>query len=301
MSYCIRTDLAVEALDGNKDGIPEGAELESSKCGEVALEHLRVKTKDAERKIGKAMGEYITLTIPCLADGFIPSQRELEFLSQALARLMPKDRGGILVAGVGNSAITPDSLGPLVCEKVLATRHIGSELARELGFRELNSVSVLKTAVLGQSGIDAKELIFSVARDIGARGVIVIDALCSRSPSRIGTTIQLSSSGISPGSGVGGGRPEISEKTLGIPVIAIGIPTVVDALTIALDLLEKENIYLKSSLLSLKGKSIKDGSLMVTPKSIDQIVKNGSELLGLMINSCLQPSLSKDDIVFLTN
>lgn len=308
LSYCIRTDLAAEALDGNKSGIPEGAEIKSSNCENIYMEHLKIKSRSAQKEIGKPMGDYLTLTVPFLSSGFIPSEKELDFLKTAMSSILPneEDLSSVLVAGVGNSDITPDALGPLVCEKIFATRHIGKELAEEIGLSSLVPVSVLKTAVLGQSGIDAVELILAVSKKIKPSAIIVIDALAARSTKRIGTTIQISNTGISPGSGVGGTRPEISSKTIGVPVIAIGIPTVVDGLTIALDILESKGLSkdnLTSSLLSLSGKkeNQQENCLMVTPKDIDKIIKNGSELISLMINCSLQKNLSKDDINFLVS
>ena len=306
MSYCIRTDLAAEALDGNKKGIPEGAEIKSSRCDNISMEHLKIKNENAKKEIGKPIGNYLTLTVPFLGTSFFPSEKELTFLKNAFSSILPerifskeKEASSVLVAGIGNESITPDALGPLVCEKILATRHIGKELMEEIGLSSLLPVSVLKTSVLGQSGIDASELILAVSKKIKPSAVIVIDALCSRSTNRIGTTIQISDSGISPGSGVGGARPEISEKTLGVPVIAIGIPTVVDGVTIALDLLREKDILLKKAILSKKSENDTEKNLMVTPKDIDKIVKNGSELISLMINSSIQKNLSKDDISFL--
>lgn len=143
----------------------------------------------------------------------------------------------MLVAGLGNMEITPDSLGPKTSRRVLATRHIGGEIARSTGLDRLRPVAVMQTGVTGQTGIETGEYILSIVRRIRPTAVVAIDALASRRTERLGCTLQISDTGISPGAGVGNHRTKITKETIGVPVIAIGVPTVVDAQTLAVDIL----------------------------------------------------------------
>ncbi|MEG1447848.1 MAG: GPR endopeptidase, partial [Oscillospiraceae bacterium] len=228
------------------------------------------------------------------------SDEELTAISEKLKELLPK-KGQVLVAGLGNKDITPDALGPFVSDAILATRHIDAKTAESIGLGGIRSVCSFKTGVLGQTGIEASEMLLAISEKIKPSAIVVIDALAARNTNRIGSTVQISTSGICPGSGVFNKRAEISKNTLGIDVISIGIPTVVDANTIACDLLEEsenetaQKLKEKEELFSPKGRMF-----MVTPKDIDLIIEKGAKLIALMINMALQETLSKDDIIYLT-
>lgn len=236
---------------------------------------------------------YITIEVKAISDHLDSDHGVLKLIVEELTPLLPES-GPVLVAGLGNRAITPDAIGPLTAEKVMATRHIKGEIARVTGLEDLRPVSVVSPGVLGCTGIEAVELIKALVQKIKPAAVIAVDALASRSTARLGCTIQLCSAGISPGAGVGNSRPQIDERTLGIPVIAMGIPTVVDAETLAADLLGGE-------LQNAKEKVEPRGAvMMVTPREIDLIISRGARLLAMGINLALNPSLSLEDFEELT-
>jgi spore protease len=189
--------------------------------------------------------------------------------------MLPK--GPVLVAGLGNNDITPDAIGPRTVRQVLATRHIGGELARENGFDALRPTAAIAPGVLGQTGMEIAEIIRALAATLKPAAVIAVDALAAGDVSRLGTTIQISSAGISPGSGVMNAREELSEKSLGLPVISVGVPTVIDAA-------------------ALTGSST---PMMITPRDIDLLVGRAGKALSLIINKALQPELSFEEIAYL--
>ena len=173
-------------------------------------------------------GKYYTLefeSIEKLID-FSDIERALKI---ALNNLLPKAREKILVVGLGNTEITSDSVGPITAKKILATRHITGQFAETIGLKNLKSVAVISPNVLGKTGIEVSELVLGAVNTVKPDAVIVIDALCSKSLNRLFSCIQLTDSGISPGSGVKNSRKELSKNTLGVPVVAIGVPTVVEA------------------------------------------------------------------------
>ena len=172
---------------------------------------------------------------------------------------------------------------------ILATRHIGEELARSIGFDNLRSVTAISPGVLGQTGIATGEIIRAVIDKTNPDFVIAIDALASRKVSRLGRTIQIADTGIIPGSGVKNSRNELSKKTLGVPVVSIGVPTVVDANTLVNDIAENEVQYHGAS------------EMVVTPKEIDLLIERASRLISHSINCALQPDISEDELLMLTD
>lgn len=233
---------------------------------------------------------YITLEVPAISDHIDENNTLLRLVSEQLTSLLPE--GQILAAGLGNRAVTPDALGPLCAEKILATRHIKGEIAKVTGLEGLRPVAVVSPGVLGCTGIEAFEVLKGVVGEIKPAAVIAVDALAARSPSRLGCTVQLSSGGISPGAGVGNARPRIDSATLGVPVISMGIPTVVDAATLASDLLGDDA---PDDAVSPRG-----ASMMVTPREIDLIIQRGAHLISMGINRALNPSLSIGEFEELT-
>ncbi|MDF2632798.1 MAG: endopeptidase [Caproiciproducens sp.] len=236
---------------------------------------------------------YITLEVKSISDHLDSSNTLLKLTAQELSALLPES-GEVLVAGLGNRAITPDALGPLTAEKILATRHIKGELARVTGLDKLRPVAVVSPGVLGCTGIEAFELLKALVKEFHPAVVVAIDALAARSPARLGCTIQLCTAGISPGAGVGNSRPRIDESTLGTPVISMGIPTVVDAATLAADLLGGESQDAQETV------EPRGAAMMVTPREIDLIISRGARLLGMGINVALNPSLSIEEFEELT-
>ena len=269
-----RTDLAVECYeDENK------TELKGVKVTEEdGITTVSVLDEEGESRIGKPIGNYITVEVPSFVNDTDIFDGRLKKISDILKNLLPAQCDNILVAGLGNMDITADALGPKTSSYVLATRHIADDLKKEMGFEYLKKVSTMRIGVLGDTGIESAEIIKGVVDVIKPSCLIAVDALASSSAERLGTTIQLSDTGISPGSGVGNHRHEISEKTLGIPVVSIGIPTVVSTGVI---------------------KGADDNSMFVTPREIDRVTEQGAKLIGMSINVCLQPSISERDLYML--
>ncbi|MBE6631207.1 MAG: GPR endopeptidase [Ruminococcaceae bacterium] len=243
----IRTDLATECRDTNINNIDEyGIRYKKEERGCVLSEKIRIETEEGSKIIGKPIGTYITVSfgkIWLLSD----EDRELVICEiarqiRSLAEARSLIDVPVLVCGLGNRSITPDSLGPKVIDEITVTRHI-SHRAPEIfqGLRHCE-VSAFAPGVLGQTGIETLELIRGAKENASPGLVIVIDALAARSTERLASTIQLTDTGISPGSGIGNCRAEINEKALGVPVIAIGVPTVVDSSTLVYDVLEKAGI-----------------------------------------------------------
>ena len=279
-----RTDLALEARELAGTDI-QGVEFSKRKeCG-MEISRLIVKNHQASVKLKKDEGTYITIEIPALTDNFLSTDERISVIGKEIRRLLPVN-GLVLVCGLGNTDITPDALGPKSASRILATRHITGELARSTGLDSLRPVAVLSTGVTGQTGIETFEYIESIVRKVRPTAVIVIDALASRRISRLGCTVQISDTGISPGAGVQNHRKKINFDTVGIPVIALGVPTVVDAVTLVLDLLdvddEKTSEDLKTAL------NPKNRTMVVTPKEIDLLIDRASRLISLSLNCALQ-------------
>ena len=276
----IRTDIAAESnvlLNNTPDGVYQNIET----INNLKIIRIKIQTQEGSDRLGRPIGNYITLESPHL---LMPEK--IDSIQSVLTKELDKfisDKKSVLIIGLGNKNITPDDIGPSTAENIIASRHFKGELEKSLGLLELRSVSVIAPGVLGQTGIETAEIIKSISNEIKPDLVIAIDALAARSLDRLGTTIQLTDSGISPGSGVENKRAEISEKTLNVPVVAIGIPTVVDMQTIALDI-------------CAKGLSKASQSMMVTPRNIDQIISRSSLLLSGAINQALFPSLSAEEL-----
>ncbi len=288
-----RTDLAVEERELLGEDI-RGVEYSDEESGGLKIERLRIMTERAGQLLRKPVGTYITAQLPPLTDNIRDTDSRVKALADEIRRLLPVN-GLVLVAGLGNVDITPDALGPKTASRVLATRHITGEIARSTGLDRLRAVAVLNTGVTGQTGIETGELLQGVIRNIRPSAMIVIDALASRRLERLGCTVQISDAGISPGAGVGNRRTRIDSATMGIPVIAVGVPTVVDALTLAFDLLdiedERQSIELSESI-SPQGRT-----MVVTPKEIDLLIKRASGLISLSINMALQTDIDTEDLL----
>ncbi len=275
----MRTDLALEWVESNENK-NFGIEKKIRKNGNVTVNIVDILSNEAATYLGKEKGKYITVHFPEIfkIESFDLIEKEIE---KQLLSLMPKKRKCVLVAGLGNRDITCDSIGPLCAEKILATRHIINQNFIE----NIKETAVIIPDVSGKTGIEAADVIKSIADKIKPSMVIVIDALAAGSINRIYRTVQLSNTGISPGSGVKNSRKEISEKTLGIPVISIGVPTVVETKTIAEE---------------MTGKRVKTSDfLIVTPRESDIYTKEICEVLSRCINRVLQPDLKDKELSIL--
>ncbi len=265
-----RTDLAVECYEEKEKTKINGVKI--TEKGNVTI--VSVLNENGEKAIGKSVGNYITVDVPSFVNDTDIFDGRLTQISSIIKKLLPPNCDNVLVAGVGNMDITADALGPKTLSYVLATRHISKELRVEMGFPELKSVSGVRTGVLGETGIESAEYIKGIVGVIKPACVIVVDALAASSAQRLGTTVQISNTGISPGSGVGNHRFEISEKTLGVPVVSVGIPTVVCA-----------GVF-----------GSPDDNMFVTPREIDRVIEQGAKLIGMSINVCLQPEVNEKDL-----
>ena len=265
------SDLALESYESAEKTRIDGVVVEESKN----ITTVSVINEKGAKAISKPVGKYITLEVDSFVNNTDIFDGRLDEFAEVLKSMLPENISSVLIAGIGNINITADALGPRTQRYILSTRHIMNDLNKVPGFENLFSVSAISTGVLGETGIETAEIIAGVAGKIKPSCVIAIDALSASSQSRLGTTIQFSSSGIAPGSGVGNHRNEISQKTLGIPVIGIGIPTVVSTAVIS----EKE-----------------DEVLYVTPREIDRIIEQGAKLIGMGINACFQQNISHRDL-----
>ena len=307
--YNFRTDLAVERREifrkANKieDEI-EGVQTEEIiDSEEVTTTRVKITSEAGERALGKPIGNYITIDIKRIKSiGEQEVQNASEVLTRELRQLIDGQidkTGEILVVGLGNVYVTPDSLGPKTIAEIDVTRHIINYMPEyiEEGTR---SVSAISPGVLGTTGIETVEILKGIVDNVKPKLIIVIDALASRSIERISSTIQLADTGIVPGAGVGNTRKEISKKTLGIPVIALGIPTVMESAVLVNDCLDlfigklqeeaKSNEYLNQLKEEDNYELIKealipnDYNMIVTPKEIDELIENMKDIVARGIN-----------------
>ena len=281
-----RTDLALEARELWQESAERTSRLSGVKATKTRQEGYPVTRVDildhrGEEALGKPVGSYLTIDLTTFwqrkADFF---ERAVRVVGGQLKQLLPAE-GSVLVIGLGNAALTADAVGPLTLDSVLITRHLISAMPRQFsGFRP---VAVQRTGVLGTTGVESAEAVRGLVEQVKPGLVIAVDALASRRMGRVCATVQLSDTGIVPGSGVGNHRSALNAETLGVPVIALGIPTVVDAATLAADLLEESGVE-RVDEQQLRS----NGSFMVTTRDIDQQVRDLSKVVGYGINWALQ-------------
>ena len=306
--YNFRTDLASERRDiyqkANKLEQIEGIETTEEKINEnIRVERVQITNANGEQAIGKPIGNYITIDVKKLK---IASEEDIqkasEVVTKELKRLIDnhiQKQEEILVVGLGNVYVTPDSLGPKVINEIDVTRHLINYLPQyvEEGTRPVCAVA---PGVLGTTGIETMEILKGIVDNTKPKLVMVIDALASRSIDRISSTIQISDTGIVPGAGVGNTRKEISQTTLGVPVIAIGIPTVVELATLVSDGIDifinrlqqkaESNDYLNRLQQDDKYEKVKEAlnvgeyNMIVTPKEIDDLIENMKDVVTRGIN-----------------
>ncbi|MBQ6796361.1 MAG: GPR endopeptidase [Clostridia bacterium] len=295
----IRTDLAVEAA-GMKKAPVEGIESTVEEKGHIKIERIEIKSDEAARAIGKMKGTYVTITTRDLSEN---DKDEYEEMCMCVANelksiLNIEEKASVLAIGLGNNAITADSIGPESVKNLLVTRHIKELMPEEID-ESVRSVSALAPSVMAFTGIETSEIVRGVTERVKPDLVIAIDALASRSMSRLGRTIQIADTGINPGSGVGNNRKELSEKTLGVRVIAIGVPMVVDAVTVALDAMDiagatedEKRVFFET----YRRMEPLGADMVVTAKDVDSLAKRSSRIIANGINIALQSALGKEDI-----
>ena len=291
-----RTDLAMERT-GNMPDSARGIEVSSRCQGAVETTLVRIINQEAAKRLSKAQGEYWTLQHPCLPE-LDPEERMrmAELTAGEIRRMLPRE-GAVLVVGLGNRYMTADALGSRTAEGVYVTRHLKAQERRTL-----RPVSAMAPGVLGITGVETAEMVRGVVERVQPQAVIAVDALAAMETKRICTTIQVTDTGIQPGSGVGNHRAGLTRETLGVPVIAVGIPMVVYASTIVRDALKdilaqgstEEAAEAMAERLS-KGAL---GEMVVTPRSIDEQVAHLADTLALAINIALQPSFTARELSF---
>ena len=306
--YNFRTDLALERRDIyqkiNKLNEIDGIESTEEEINEnIKVWRVKITNQNGEKAIGKPIGNYITIDVKKLklaTDEDI--QKAAETLTKELKNIIDihtDKQGDMLIVGLGNIYVTPDALGPKVINEIDVTRHIIKYLPQYVD-EGTRPVSAISPGVLGTTGIETVEILKGIVDNIKPKLLIVIDALASRSIERISSTIQIADTGIVPGAGVGNTRKEISKNTLGIPVIAIGIPTVVESAVLVNDCLDifieklqeeaKSNVFLNQLKEQDNYESIKealnpqDYNMIVTPKEIDELIENMKDVVAKGIN-----------------
>lgn len=311
-----RTDLALEVSEflraRERAEIP-GLAVQERRLNSISVTRVEVQTPTAAVMAGKPMGQYVTIEAPELAEDDRRLHEEAgRVLAQELGRLLPPDPQAVtLVTGLGNWHATPDSLGPRVVGQLLITRHLRDYVPPELKGR-LRPVCAVAPGVLGLTGIETGEILRGIVERVRPQAVIAIDALAARTVARIMTSIQISDTGITPGSGVGNRRLGINSETLGVPVIAIGVPTVVHASTIAGDVVEEllehfrgnlrfcdiigqmDQVDRKQLIQEALGEGV--GDLVVTPKEIDSMIRQVSRVLAGGLNLALHPGIDPHNL-----
>ena len=285
--YIKRTDLALEARELWQESAQRTTRLSGVKATKTKQEGYPVTRVDildnrGEEALGKPQGSYLTIDLTSFW------QRKTDFFERAvravgsqLKGLLPAE-GPVLIIGLGNAAMTPDAVGPLAADSVLVTRHLIAAMPKHFaGFRP---VAVSRAGVLGTTGVESAESVRGLVEQVQPALVIAIDALAARRVGRMCTTVQISDTGITPGSGVGNHRAALDRETLGVPVYSIGVPTVVEAVTLAADLLEEAGIAELDETRLRHGKQ----PLTVTTRDVDQQVRELSKVVGYGINWALQ-------------
>jgi spore protease len=288
---------------------PSGVQTQTQKEGDTLITRVLIQTEEAGRSIGKLPGYYVTLEAEGLRTRDRDKQEEIALLVAKeiegfIARMKISDEAPCLVIGLGNWDATPDALGPKVVEHILVSRHL-KHLTPPEKKGGLRPVSALAPGVLGTTGIETGEIVLGVVQKTTPQFIVVIDALASRSTSRVGNTIQIADTGIHPGSGLGNKRIGITSQTMGVPVIAIGVPTVVEAGTIIYDAFG-EMARRDPSLVHPRAVNQREvigrvlspymNSLIVTPKEIDVMIEDLATVVSGALNIALHPAVSPQEV-----
>ncbi len=294
--FQVRTDLALEAHENIAEEAQElrGVSIEEwdQKEIDVHVTKVVIETKNGAKKMGKPIGTYITLEAPGMLEADDDYHREIsEELAKNLEDVIPNlnQEQSILIVGLGNQDVTADALGPNVVDNLYITRHVVKEYGKAAYNREhVHMISSIIPGVMAKTGMESAEIIKGVVNETNPDTVVVIDALAARSTKRLNRTIQITNTGIHPGSGVGNHRNALTEESLGVPVIAIGVPTVVDAATIVNDAMEKTMEQLKNQNITPEDDLPKVMSelnnMYVTCKDIDETIKRLSFTISEALN-----------------
>lgn len=285
-----RTDLAIESATSICSVAPiEGIikKVDFYESEQIEITEISVESQKASEILDRPIGKYITLenVEGCFSLYSDLYNEQVELLAKQLKKLIPEETEKIMVVGLGNTGITPDSLGPVSADKIFATRHI-KRLAKDINTSDLKEITVVKTGVMAQTGLESSEYVKAVIKQTEPQLVVAVDALACSDISHLGTTIQLTDTGISPGSGVENARKELSAKTLGIPCIAVGVPTVADMNTLAEAMCEGDV-------------NSEFNGMIVTPKSIDNLIIRTASIISTAMNRVFHPTLTDEEIASL--
>lgn len=293
----IRTDLALERAGELEEGggLPRGVSVKKEHRHGIEATVVTVSSKAGEGAIGKPKGTYVTVELGSVL------RREKGSFDGAVACIADYLRGmlklpnrlPVLVAGLGNREVTPDAIGPLTADHILVTRHMVAAVPETFG--EFRPVSATVPGVLGTTGVESAETVRALVERIGAAAVIAVDALAARDTGRLCSTLQISNTGISPGSGIGNRRNALDQKTIGCPVIALGVPTVTDAATMASDLFQRAGMKVEEEQL----RKVSTG-MIVTSGDIDRRVREIARVLAYAINGALHEDLTLEELTDLT-
>ncbi|MBX5436369.1 MAG: GPR endopeptidase [Alicyclobacillaceae bacterium] len=318
-----RTDLAIEAheLAVQASAAVDGIDTTVDELDGIRVSRMHVRTKEAERRIQKRRGRYVTIEVPGLRrrDRELQERVAAQLAAEVKRFLSIADDASVLVVGLGNVHVTPDALGPMVVDRLFVTRHLFSYMPKVLG-EGYRTVSAFSPGVLGVTGIETSEIVQGIVERVKPDAVIAVDALAARSLDRVNSTIQISDTGIQPGSGVGNKRKAIDQPSLGVPCVAIGVPTVVDAATIAGDAIELVLEQLRRTVPGNSASELFDqfspaekwqmirelleplgNNLMVTPKEIDEFIEDVAVVVAKGLNLALHPAMTMDDANALTH
>lgn len=315
-TYPIRTDLALESQERLKNrGEVRGVDFqEEERENGVVVSTVVIQTENAAHAMGRPKGRYVTIEAPQMAEEDEGYHRDISLeLARIIRQMLPEellggtepqkeDRGleiSVLVVGLGNRAVTPDALGPRVVDNLFITRHIMNEFGRyAFSDEDVSKISGIVPGVMAQTGMECVEILRGVVKETSPDLVITVDALAARNVRRLGRTIQLTDTGITPGSGIGNHRNAINRESIGVPVISLGVPTVVDAATIVADAMN--SLIHAMSLSNLQGLDERErqelarellspqlNGLFVTPKNIDDSIKQLSFLISEGLNVAL--------------
>ena len=297
----IRTDLAMESFQSSGgEGIP-GVRVSHWETMGVNMTEVVVEQESAARALGKAVGTYMTLECQAVRQRDLDARLAMaNLLGEEIARMFHREGDApVLVVGLGNRRITPDSLGPQTIDRTLVTRHMFQELP-EYADPRMRSVCALAPGVLGITGIETMEMVEALVAKVRPRAILCVDSLAARAAGRIGTAIQLTDTGIQPGSGVGNHRRSLTRETLGVPVIAVGMPTVIYAATLTRDAMETLSPDTAEDDLDRVEQELltgAQGEMVVTPREIDEIISDTAGVIATAVNRALQPDLSQEEIM----
>ena len=299
----------MEAFDSDGRTEIPGVSINRWEQAGIEMTEVIITDDDAAQQLGKPIGNYITMECAALKEQDDDTATAMSnILGEELARMLlingidlnQTEQAPLMIVGLGNRMVTPDSLGPSSIDRVLVTRHIFNELP--YASNKMRSVCAIAPGVLGITGIETVEMVESLAAKLKPRAIIAIDSLAARSSDRIGCVLQITDSGIQPGSGVGNHRRPLTSESTGAPVLAVGMPTVIYASTLARDAIafladdtsDRHEATLESIESELASSQI--GNMIVTPREVDSMIKCAASMISSGINRALQPDLSDRDI-----